>query len=1084
MEKTTPRVPGYTLNGKLGEGGMGTVWKATQASTGQVVALKILHPALAQNRTYVERFLREIRTALTLDHPAIVKGLEAGEAHGTFFYAMEYVEGEPLIQTIRRQGKLDEVWALEVIAQILHGVDYAWKSGFVHRDIKPQNILVNREGEAKLTDLGLAKYQEDASLTQTGLTLGTPHYIAPERARGDKSQDIRVDLYSIGATLYHMLTGETLYAGGTSAEILARQVTEPMPDPRRRRPDINPWVVDILSRALEKDPARRYADPAMMLEDIEGLLDGREPIHVGTPRSSSRVSRAPAVVLPASRSTLKLALGVIVALVVVGAFILMTSFPSSSGPAHRLPTVREEPPPRPAPAIPDTPTAPEKSPLEKVADLEKEGKLDQAYAELNRNAAAISASEYQKSRESLQKRMAERDSPEIDRLALGEDLDRALSLLKERLTAAGDNRFLADRIEEKISAVEAEKVRRARGGIKNSSEDEAILVAARDKLDNNRPSEAVEDLKKLLFRSPDNREAQKLLARALFKNQQLEPALQQLDPLIAADPRNLELLKLRIDISQALKKPDEIARSITLWLAASPPTVALLLQRAEACSARPEEALKDIEQALALDAKSIDAWKLKAALLTQTRQFAPAVAALSELLKIDPKDKQAYFDRGQLHLLNNELESAEADFKQALALDSSFAAARAKLKEAEERAKNPVRPASRANAALLFDGKSKNGWVPNTILRVEVRDSNLAIRSSDKEEPRLLVNELEFDEEYTVYAMLKAPLNFRGKDKDEVHQYVGVALGYRRLGSYTVVHFSGNHLMIEKVKTTDKTLERSFVAASTVACPDLSRWVEIEIAVRKDTIRVKSGDLELLAETRIPDADLRGPIALVFRTGAEIQFRWIDVVSAKAAQPRPGIFYDPKSNAWTRSGKLENVEGGVVAAPDGACWATTQAPGPAYEIETVLSAGTSGPGYALIFFEAFDRHCAFSIGLNEKSQEKMSVGLFGDFKGRFIYFSNNEHFITKPGNLSFKKKNKYKIVVLPTTVEVLVNNERVFIENKDAFVQKIDYAKGIADKNGVRAREMQVGLGAWDISGKDSRSIRAQFDEFTIRPIK
>jgi hypothetical protein len=290
--------------------------------------------------------------------------------------------------------------------------------------------------------------------------------------------------------------------------------------------------------------------------------------------------------------------------------------------------------------------------------------------------------------------------------------------------------------------------------------------------------------------------------------------------------------------------------------------------------------------------------------------------------------------------------------------------------------------------------------------------------------------------------------------------------------------------MVENVRTTEKTHERAFVAASGFASMDLSRWTELEIRVAKDTVRVFNGSTEILPETKVPDADFRGPVALVLRTGAEIQFRWVDVVSSKPPRPPESIAYDSKAQGWNRSGKLEPIDGGVAAVPENASWATIPPPGQAYAVETFLSVQTSGPGYALVFFRAFDRHCALAVGMNEKNQEKLSVGLFGDLKGRFIYYSNNEHFLAKPSGVSLKKKNRYRIEVLPGSVEIRINGERVFFESRDTFVQKIDYAKGIGDKGGIRAREMNTGLGAWDIANREARGIRAEFTGIAVRAIR
>jgi serine/threonine protein kinase/tetratricopeptide (TPR) repeat protein len=1083
-------IPGCALDAKIGEGGMGSVWKGTHRPTGKTVAVKILHPALARNRGYVERFLREIRTALTLDHPNIVRGIEAGESEGTYYFVMDYFEGEPLSQVIRREGQADEVWALEVLAQVLRAVDYAWRRGFIHRDIKPQNILVNRSGEVRLTDLGLAKFLDDAALTQVGMTLGTPHYIAPERARGDADQDVRADIYSIGATLYHLLTGQTLYSAGTSAEILAKQVTEPAPDPRRLRPNLNGWVVDILTRSLEKDPRRRYSTPSEMLGDIEGLLEGKEPEHLQPPRIVRERATLP---LRSSTATLKIALAVIAALIVAGIAVLVAR-PSSSPPPRPAPVVREKP-------REETPKSPEivepaPAPLpERLAQLIAAGSLDLAWTQLRREGSSLPAEEAQRFGEEILRKLADRDYPraheEAEAAMAAGELDRALALLRAHKEKSQENRFLVDRLEERIAWIEAEKMRRARGDVRAGSEEEAVLAAARDKIDNKRAAEAAEDLRKFLYRFPERRDARLLLARALVAGGQAEVALKELEGLIAADPKNPELYRLRLEVSEAIPSMEQIVNSISLIGALAPLDAALLLRRAQALISlnRHGEAIQDLDRMAELDPGALPPRRIKASLMIQLKRYAEALAPLSEIIEGHPKDPQAFLDRGLCHIQLNRLEEAQVDFKQALVLDPNLGEARAGLKEIEARLRNPVRPAGREGAVPLFDGKTRDGWGVNPDLRVDVKDGNLAVRGATRDDARLLIHAFDLEDAYTIHAMIKTTLNFRGKDKDEVNQYVGFVLGHKRLAPYHVVHFSGNHLIVERVHVTENATERHFVAASTLASLDLSRWTEFEISVAKDKLKVKSGEIELLAETTIPQADFRGPLALILRTGTELQCRWIDVVAPKPPAPRAGARYDPKSKEWNRFGALESVEGGVIAAPSGgdgqsASWATVKPPGPAYEIETSLEIGVSGPGLALIFFQAYDRHCALALGYNEKNNEKLAVGLFGEFKGRFLFYNNDLHVIARPGNLQIKKKNAYRVCVLPTRVEIFANDERIFVESKDEFVKKIDHARSVGDKNGVRARELGAGLGAWDVSRRDTKSIRAEFRGFVVRPVR
>src|SRR2546423_12082350 len=200
----------YDILSKIAEGGMGTVYKGRHQTTGQIVAIKIVPPSAARNPTLLKRFEREFAAARALDHPHIVKAIEFDGANATPFLVMEFVDGESLGQRIERDGRLPEDEALRLITQVSRGLYRAPRQGVIHRDVKPDNILVGRDGQAKLTDLGLVKdAAEDYNLTRTGRGLGTPHFMAPEQFKNAKNVDKRCDVYSLGATLYMMVTGQT-----------------------------------------------------------------------------------------------------------------------------------------------------------------------------------------------------------------------------------------------------------------------------------------------------------------------------------------------------------------------------------------------------------------------------------------------------------------------------------------------------------------------------------------------------------------------------------------------------------------------------------------------------------------------------------------------------------------------------------------------------------------------------------------------------------------------------------------------------------------------------------------------------------
>ena len=208
-------IRGYTILETLGQGGLGVVYKARQDSIGRTVALKVMFPNLVSNKEYVQRFMREAKVSAELDHPNIVRGIDFGEAEGYYFFAMEYVNGGSLKEIIKEKGIFDEQEAVLVILKIADALKYAENRNLIHRDIKPENIMLTKDGIPKLCDLGLAKTLEstDMSLTRTGIIMGTPHYISPEQAVGQKDLDIRSDIYSLGITLYHMITGDVPYQG-------------------------------------------------------------------------------------------------------------------------------------------------------------------------------------------------------------------------------------------------------------------------------------------------------------------------------------------------------------------------------------------------------------------------------------------------------------------------------------------------------------------------------------------------------------------------------------------------------------------------------------------------------------------------------------------------------------------------------------------------------------------------------------------------------------------------------------------------------------------------------------------------------
>ena len=276
-EPAGKRVGGFEIISKIGQGGMGAVFKARQISTDRVVALKVLMPRLAKDQNFVERFLHEARAVAKLAHPNIVQGITVGQADGYYFFAMEYVEGQSVQALLDAAGPLREQKALEITRDIAAALECAHAANVIHRDVKPRNILITGDGTVKLVDLGIVRRTSGGAgqITQPGSALGSPDYISPEQVRADASIDGRSDIYSLGVTLYHMLTGATPYSGGSTSEVMSKHLTEPVPDPRRVNPQISREASIIVRKAMAKKREERYANAAALRKDIEiGLARG------------------------------------------------------------------------------------------------------------------------------------------------------------------------------------------------------------------------------------------------------------------------------------------------------------------------------------------------------------------------------------------------------------------------------------------------------------------------------------------------------------------------------------------------------------------------------------------------------------------------------------------------------------------------------------------------------------------------------------------------------------------------------------------------------------------------------------------
>ncbi|MEK7483238.1 MAG: serine/threonine-protein kinase, partial [Planctomycetota bacterium] len=262
----------YTVSFKLGQGAMGVVYKAIDTETKQEVAIKILSEELIHNEEAIGRFKREIRQALQLEHPNIVRSLDHGIFQDRHYYVMEFVSGCTIKELLKRQGTFKEYQAVAIVLQVIQGLEYAENYGIVHSDIKPENIMFSSNQTVKISDMGLAKSQDSATkVTVKGTVLGTPQYMAPEQATGKEKIDHRADIYSLGASFYHMLAGNPPFMGKNPIQVLSKVLSSEPPSIRSIRPDISEKTEGILKKMMAKNLELRYQHCSEVKRDLEAL---------------------------------------------------------------------------------------------------------------------------------------------------------------------------------------------------------------------------------------------------------------------------------------------------------------------------------------------------------------------------------------------------------------------------------------------------------------------------------------------------------------------------------------------------------------------------------------------------------------------------------------------------------------------------------------------------------------------------------------------------------------------------------------------------------------------------------------------
>jgi serine/threonine-protein kinase len=286
-ERQTSRIPGYQLLGQLGKGAMATVYKARQLSLNRIVAIKILPRKMNENQEFVERFYKEGQAAARLSHNNIVQAIDvASSPDGLHYFVMEYVEGKTLYDVMapKPQGdgkSFSEAEALDICIQMAEALAHAHQRGLIHRDVKPKNILLTPGGVAKLTDLGLARATDDkeAAESEAGKAYGTPYYISPEQIRGDVDIDFRADIYSLGATLYHLVTGRPPFEGDTPSAVMHKHLKQPLVPADHVNIALSSGIGEIIDVAMAKRREERYASTEEMLEDLRAVYNNQPPTH-------------------------------------------------------------------------------------------------------------------------------------------------------------------------------------------------------------------------------------------------------------------------------------------------------------------------------------------------------------------------------------------------------------------------------------------------------------------------------------------------------------------------------------------------------------------------------------------------------------------------------------------------------------------------------------------------------------------------------------------------------------------------------------------------------------------------------------
>ena len=323
-DRSSQRIPGYKIIRKLGAGAMATVFLGRQLSLDRLVAIKVLPKKFSADPKFIERFYKEGRAAAKLNDPNIVGAYDVGQAGEHHYFVMEYVDGDTVHDRIVARKLVPEKEAIEIIRQVASALKHAHEQGFIHRDIKPKNLMINTAGIVKLADLGLARAISDkeAAEAESGRAFGTPYYISPEQIRGAVDIGPPADIYGLGGTLYHLVTGRVPFEGKTPGEVMKHHLKEPLTPPDHLNPQLSAGLSQVIEMMLAKNPKDRYPTARELITDLDLVARGEEPRYArpavdfaSVAQSAQAAPAGPVTALPPSRPGIGLVIGLGISLI-------------------------------------------------------------------------------------------------------------------------------------------------------------------------------------------------------------------------------------------------------------------------------------------------------------------------------------------------------------------------------------------------------------------------------------------------------------------------------------------------------------------------------------------------------------------------------------------------------------------------------------------------------------------------------------------------------------------------------------------------------------------------------------------------